>query len=467
MKEKRSIVRMLLLVSLCVGGCTELEESAQPTPRPAFSSHVVTSDLEYPWEITWGPDDHLWITERVGQRIVRVNPEDGTRSVAVQVAGVYQAVAQDGVLGMALHPDLLAGTDNDYVYVGYTYDADPGPDAFPRNAIRRYTYDAETETLGDPQDLLTGLPAHNDHLGGRLAYGLDDKLYFTVGDQGSNWLGNRCNPNRAQVTPTAEQVAARDWSEYPGKILRINLDGSIPEDNPTIDGVRSHVFTYGHRNPQGLVFGTDGTLYSAEHGPSTDDEINLIEAGRNYGWPQVAGYPDDQMYAYQIWAASNPTPCDELADGGPGIPDSVPIETESSWTHPDYSRPIQTLFTVPNGYDFQASGGGTIAAGGLDIYTMADGVPGWANSLLVTSLNRGGIYRMPLSADGRMVVGGLFQEFKSTNRYRDLAIRPDGRAFYIITDNAGRTLDDAGERTQELANPGAVLEFRFEGLAVR
>ncbi len=283
-------------------------------------------------------------------------------------------------------------------------------------------------------------------------------LYFTVGDQGSNWLSNLCNPNRAQFVPTAEQVAASDWSDYQGKILRIDPDGSIPGDNPLIEGVRSHVFSYGHRNPQGLVFGPEGTLYSAEHGPRTDDEINLIEAGGNYGWPQVAGYPDDQMYAYENWAGSDPTPCADLAENGSGAPDSVPVESETSWIHPDFVRPIQTLFTVPSGYDFQVSGGATIAAGGLDIYTSA-GIPGWANSLMVTSLNRGAIYRMPLSANNRLIVGGLFQEFKSTNRYRDLAIRPDGQAFYIVTDNTGRTQNDAGEGTQELANAGAILEF--------
>src|SRR3954469_18817856 len=76
------------------------------------------------------------------------------------------------------------------------------------------------------------------------------------------------------------------------------MDGSIPSDNPVIAGVRSHVYSYGHRNPQGLVFGPDGKLYESEHGPNTDDEINLIRAGGNYGWPYVAGYRDDQSYAF-------------------------------------------------------------------------------------------------------------------------------------------------------------------------
>ncbi len=441
-------------------GCAPPQEPFGGGPDPVFSSRVVVDGLASPWEVAWGPDDRLWITERVRRRIVRVDPADGALSVAAEVDGVYQAVGQDGLLGLALHPELLQGTGNDYVYVGYTYDADPGPADVPRNAIRRYTYDADSGTLAAPLEIVTALPAHDDHLGGRLAVGPDLKLYFTVGDQGGNWGPNRCNPNRAQATPTAEQVATGDWSDYAGKILRIDPDGSIPADNPVIDGVRSHVFTYGHRNPQGLVFSPDGTLYSAEHGPRTDDEVNLIEAGGNYGWPQVAGYSDDRMYAYEQWALSDPVPCADLPPG-PGVPDSVPVEMETAWSHPDFVRPMQTLFTVPDGYDFEAGGGATIAAGGLDIYTAADGVPGWENSLLVTSLNRGALYRLPLDARGRLVVGGLFEEFKSTNRYRDLAIRPDGRAVYIITDNAGGTLDASRNSTRELENPGAVLEFTY------
>ena len=326
--------------------------------------------------------------------------------------------------------------------------------------FRRYTYQPESERLVAPEELIRGLPAHDDHVGGRLTYGSDDKLYFSIGDQGSNWSRrNRCNPIRAQVTPTTDQIARGDWSEYQGKILRLDLDGAIPEDNPVIDGVRSHVFSYGHRNPQGFVFAADATFYSAEHGPATDDEINIIEAGRNYGWPQVAGYADDQNYTFENWAASAPTPCAEALEAEGGLPDSVPVETETGWSHPDATSPLLTLFTVPNDYDFQASGGATIAAGGLDLYTVAEGVPGWADALLVTSLNRGAIYRLTLSADGRRVEGEPLEEFKTTNRYRDLAIRPDGRAFYILTDNDGPTRDASGARTRELVNPGAILEF--------
>ena len=82
-----------------------------------------------------------------------------------------------------------------------------------------------------------------------------------------------------------------------------NRDGSIPDDNPVLEGVRSHVYSYGHRNPQGLVFDADGQLFAAEHGPSTNDEVNRIEAGGSYGWPEVAGRQDDRAYAYANWSA--------------------------------------------------------------------------------------------------------------------------------------------------------------------
>src|SRR5262249_30707863 len=151
-----------------------------------------------------------------------------------------------------------------------------------RAKIRRYTYDPARGSLGDPFDLIFNLPAGSDHIAGRLVFGPDQKLYFSVGDQGSNWLENFCNLNRAQELPSGADIRARDWTKYQGKLLRLNLNGSIPSDNPILNGIRSHIFSYGHRNPQGLVFGPDGKLYASEHGPNTDDELNLIEPGKNY-----------------------------------------------------------------------------------------------------------------------------------------------------------------------------------------
>ena len=103
------------IVCLSNTGQLSAQEPVATTDTPTFTTRVVTSELNFPWEIIWGPDDHLWVTERVGKRILRINPDDGSQTVAVEFPDAYQAVLQDGVLGMALHPDLLRGTDHNFV----------------------------------------------------------------------------------------------------------------------------------------------------------------------------------------------------------------------------------------------------------------------------------------------------------------------------------------------------------------
>lgn len=458
----RRVAHGIALVMVCMNAPAAAQQTAGAPPSAAFDFRVVAAGLDFPWEVTWGPDDHLWVTERAGKRIVRVRPVDGARTVALEIPAAYQAVLQDGVLGMALHPELLAGTGNDFVYVAWNYDSGAGGPIGAQTRIQRYTYDSAGETLTAPVDLITDLPAHDDHLGGRLILGPDRKLYLSIGDQGGNWQRNRCNPILSQVLPSTEQIAAGDWSSYPGKILRLDLDGSIPDDNPVLDGVRSHVYSYGHRNPQGLVFDAEGRLFAAEHGPSTDDEVNRIVAGASYGWPEIAGRRDDRAYVYANWSASSPTPCRNL----PNVrqpPPSVPSQAETEWSHPRFEPPLATFFTVGNDYDFIANGAATVAASGLDIYLHAAGVPGWSDSLLLASLTRGAIYRIPLGADHTRAAGMPVMELKSTNRYRDIAVRPDGRAIYVVTDNTGPTRNAAGERTRALEHPGALLEFTYRG----
>jgi PQQ-dependent dehydrogenase (s-GDH family) len=381
---------------------------------------------------------------------------------------LYDAGSQDGLLGLALHPALLKQDIDQFVYLAYSYDAAVPPARFDRRMkIVRYTYDKGTQRLSQPVNLITGLPAAIDHQSGRLVFGPDGKLYYTIGDQGRNQFDSTCLPNQAQVLPTAEQVAGQDWSAYQGKVLRLNLDGSIPDDNPVLGGVRSHVFTYGHRNAQGLVFGRDGLLYSSEQGPKSDDEVNLIAAGGNYGWPRVAGFKDDKSYVYGAWYAS--PVCSPSAFSDFEIPDSVPQSTESSFDDPAFVPPLTTFFTVDNDYDFRdlkCQGNyficwPTVAPSSLDYYPGGpSAIPGWGESLLMPSLKDGAVYRLPLSADGKSV-GKPVALFRTVNRYRDVAIAPDHRTVYVATDPAGQTRGIDGQPTDELANPAAILVFHY------
>lgn len=434
----------------------------------SFDMRVVVDQLQAPWDLAYGPDGALWLTERAGKRILRVDPETGEYAPVVTITDAYQSGGQDGVLGFALHPQLLRGVGKDYVYVAYTYDADPTNRLDRKTKIVRYRYDDTSHTLSGPREIISGLPGSNDHNAGRLLYGPDDKLYYSIGDQGNNQFNNKCRNNLAQKLPFEEAVAAKDYSRYAGKVLRIALDGSVPEDNPRIYRVRSHIYSYGHRNPQGLAFGSDGTLYSSEHGPKTDDEINLIRAGRNYGWPRVAGFRDDNAYAFGNWSESDECPQLEFSDYV--IPESVPQYRETDWFSPRFTPPLITFYTVESGYEFidPACAGSeyicwpTIGPSSLAVYEPGErGVPGWGPSLLVPSLKEGSVFRVALSEDRKSVVGRGLRVFGTTNRYRDVAVGPDQRTFYIITDLNGDTSGPTQGSTQRLEHRGAILEFRY------
>ena len=440
----------ILLAPLLAAAVAAVPQTPVPGPE-TFSKRVVAAGLEGPWEVLWGPDNRLWVTERAGKRIVRIDPKTGTRRVAAAIDEVWEVQPQDGLLGMALDADFLSGRGADFVYVAYTYDADPGPGNARRLKVRRYTYDTTTETLGDPRDVLTGIPAGSDHVAGRLAFGPDRKLYLTVGDQGKNQFDQFCTPILAQELPTAAEVAARDWDHYQGKILRMNLDGTIPADNPQFNGVRSHIYSTGHRNPQGLAFAPDGTLYSSEHGPSVDDELNRIVGGRNYGWPYVAGYQDDRAYVYANWSQSSPEPCASLKWDPVVAPASVPQQAETAWHDPAFMPPVQTFFTVDRTFDFSNGATATAAVSGIGFYAHAGrGIPGWSNSVLVTSLTHGAVYRVRLNADGTGAVGAPVEYFTTRSRFRDVAISPDGLTIYVLA--------DAGSREDE----NSLLAFTYQ-----
>ncbi|MCC6342786.1 MAG: PQQ-dependent sugar dehydrogenase [Bryobacterales bacterium] len=446
-----------------------------------FSKRVVTAGLAGPWEVAWGPDNMLWVTERTGKRVTRVNPVTGERRVAITIEEASAPGGQDGVLGMALHPELLKGTGNDYVYVAYTYiDKEKGADPDVRNPaspyrylygkIVRLRYDAATGTLSAPVNVITGLPAGDDHVGGRLIF-TGNKLLFTIGDQGHNQFANFCLPIEAQRLPTRREIAARNYAAYVGKILRINLDGSIPRDNPRLNGVVSHVYTYGHRNPQGLDAAANGIIYSAEHGPKTDDEINILKAGGNYGWPHVAGFKDDKAYQYVRWGEARNPPCSQRKYDDISIPASVPRDRESSYSKP-FINPLATMFTVATGFNFSdpACGGvdffcwPTVGLSSVEYYaSKGTGIPGWDHVLLAGTLKRGSLYVLPLTADGKSAAGHFSRYFQSANRFRDTAVSPDGRTIYIATDPGGVAgAKDAGT-TSVMENPGSILAFTYTG----
>jgi hypothetical protein len=187
----------------------------------------------------------------------------------------------------------------------------------------------------------------------------------------------------------------------------------------------------------------------------------------------VAGYRDDESYAYANWSASRGVPCASLTyTAYPEVPPSVPVQKESAWSH-DFIPPIQTFRTVRTGYDFKNPKCAerelyfqcwpTAAPSSLAAYTAKNGIPGWDHSLLMPSLKHGTVYRMQLDAAGTAVVGEPDENtsLKTVNRYRDVTTGPDGLTLYIATDSGGITQDQSGKPATSVENSGAILEFRY------
>ncbi|WP_240470909.1 PQQ-dependent sugar dehydrogenase [Bavariicoccus seileri] len=235
---------------------------------------VVASDLDAPWSIQKA-GERFYISERDGA-IVTIIDGEVTRQ-PVQLEKELAAQSEAGFMGFVLAPDF---EDSQEAYAYYTYQGDDG--TYNRIVTIKLT-DNEWQETGV---LLDNIPSGNLHAGGRLAIGPDDKLYATVGD-------------------IYEEEIAQDKDSLNGKILRLELDGSIPSDNPFED---SYVYSYGHRNPQGLTWLSDGTFYASEHGSQANDEINRIEAGKNYGWPMIEGdETNDDMETPIVHSGSSET----------------------------------------------------------------------------------------------------------------------------------------------------------------
>ncbi|MFJ8001753.1 PQQ-dependent sugar dehydrogenase [Streptomyces sp. NPDC096310] len=225
-----------------------------------FGVTVVTDELDYPWEVRQS-EGTLVVTEIAGT-IAMVDHEDRFDRYEVQTSAPVVHDGGSGLMGLALAEDF---SESGTAYLYYTYEGQDG--LTNRIAAVRFDGSAWRET----GVLLDGIPGHELYNGGRIAIGPDGYLYATTG-----WVHDERMP--------------QDRNSLAGKILRLGLDGSVPEDNP-FDG--SYVYSYGHRNPQGLAWDAEGRLFSAEHGEAAHDEINLITPGTNYGWPVAEG-TDDQ-----------------------------------------------------------------------------------------------------------------------------------------------------------------------------
>ncbi len=218
----------------------------------------VAANLAIPWEVVELPDETLLVTTRPGE-LVRIYPDDRTQ---IPVEGV-EHIGEGGLLGLELHPDF---TENQWLYLYLTTNVSGGLN----NRVERYQFNVAENTLADATVIIDQIPGAVNHDGGRIRFGPDELLYITTGDAGN-------------------EDSAQDTSSLAGKILRVADDGAIPDDNPFDNAV----FSYGHRNVQGIDWDEQDRLWATEHGPSGFesgfDEVNLIEMGQNYGWPEIRG----------------------------------------------------------------------------------------------------------------------------------------------------------------------------------
>lgn len=240
---------------------TNVRPSAGETSVAVPGTTVLARDLDVPWDMAILPDGGVLVTLRNKAQLVRV--ADGRTTVVDTVKGVVPD-GEGGLLGIALSPTF---SDDQLIYLYFT--------AVDDNRVVRYHYSADG--LSRPTPILTGIPKANHHDGGRLRFGPDGYLYIGTGDAGQPRL-------------------AQDTRSLAGKVLRITADGGVPGDNP----FNNLVYSYGHRNVEGLGWDASGQFYASELGQDTWDELNVIRAGGNYGWPNAEGRSDDTAFVNPI-----------------------------------------------------------------------------------------------------------------------------------------------------------------------
>lgn len=335
--------------------------------KQAFRPVVVAAGLEHPWSMAFLPDGRVLVTERPGRLRLIVNG----RLQAAPVSGVPKVVArgQGGLLDVVLHPDYA---DNGWIYLSF---AAPSPRG-AHTAVVRARLDGNRLV-----DLKTIFRANNVaggrvHFGSRLAFGGDGKLYVTVGERGDS--------DRAQ-----------DLDSHNGTTVRLNDDGTVPGDNPFLNtaGALPETYSYGHRNSQGMArHPVSGEIWLNEHGPQGGDEINIVRAGVNYGWPVITY---GRSYAgFSIGEGSE---------------------------KPGMAQPI--LHWTPS-----------IAPSGMAFYT-GDKFPSWRGNLFVGSLKFRHLVRLEL--DGERVVSQERLLEGAFGRVRDVRQGPDGLLYLLTDENEG------------------------------
>ena len=499
--------------------------------REVFSATVLNSaNINSGWEITFLPgDDSLWITEDTSYRILKMHPTTGgfrslvdlsDGAVAPQLNGIPASYRrtfvwnvggwpQGGMMGLAIHPEFMTNATKKFIYLAYVHSRTSSTVYTTR--LVRFTFNSTSGYLEDPRIMCDTIPGSNDHNSARLIIapvaGVN-YLFYAVGDMGSGQFGNTGRAIKSQLTQS-----------YEGKILRFNLEEDGDADQGAVDynrwipsgadpnpynGVapvpgQSAVYSIGHRNVQGLVF-ANGKLYGSSHGQFSDDEINILEAARNYGHPRIQGYADGNYNntraslthnPYTVPIISNPTPTqggtattlplitDEAADAltipnytdpiysffaAPNNPMSSPPAAAPTGTNATYSGSIRNIFTYnPHNMTWPS-----IAPSGMDAYTNSK-IPGWKNSLILASLKRGSLMRVKLNADGNSVrtggIGGFDTAyvFPTNNRFRDLAIDPDGWSIYTSIDRRGSTSGPSSDNPVGSACPGCIIKYTFRG----
>lgn len=275
------LASLALVLAACTAQDAETTANNGDTPEtneaqasdPGQPEDLVT-DIEVPWDLDFLPDGSALVTQRDTADVLHATPE-GEIHEAGTVDGVSHG-GEGGLLGLAVHPDF---PDEPYAYTYYTSAAD--------NRIDRVAVDPDTYELGESEVILDGIPAANTHNGGRIAFGPDGHLYVGTGD-------------------AQERETAQDTESLGGKILRITDTGEAVDDNP----FDNPVYSYGHRNVQGLAWDDEGNFYATEFGEDAVDEVNLIEAGQNYGWPAEEGGGDGGDFVDPIveWEPAEASP---------------------------------------------------------------------------------------------------------------------------------------------------------------